>query len=340
LLVLSALTEQKGPEVAELLIEVVGGRDGPAAAQAAMALRESKPPEALPSLMKLLASKEWQVRRAAAIAIAEYGAKEALVPLSKALWTATGRDRNDLIAALEKVTGQKYGNDPKAWKKLASGTDPKEIVAKPKLAPTAFGVPIYGERVVICLDNSLRMTNPHPFDNERLRKLCDPKDGDPIPWFRVKTNGLFAHAHVKHLIQGLPKGSKFELITFNATVRDTFGGLANVGAATRKTAIDKLASLRTDDGIAAYDALTLALNRAGAKDSQAWKKGPDEIIYITVNMPTTGEVKEAPAVAAAIGLKAALRMVPIHTVGIHYHPYDMCRDIAAKTGGIYVNLTE
>ena len=57
-------------------------------------------------------------------------------------------------------------------------------------------------------------------------------------------------------------------------------------------------------------------------------------------MPTTGEVKEADVVAAAIGLKARLRMVPIHTVGIHFHPYDMCREIAALTGGVYVDLTK
>ena len=67
---------------------------------------------------------------------------------------------------------------------------------------------------------------------------------------------------------------------------------------------------------------------------------PDEIIFITVNMPTTGEIKEADVVGAAIALKARLRMVPIHTVGIHFHPYDMCRDIAAKSGGVYVDLTK
>ncbi len=340
LLVLVALSQQKGPDVTKLLLEVADGRDPQAAAQAALAFRADKPLEALPVLLKLLKHKDWQVRRAAAMVLAEYGAEEAVAPLVAALGVATGRDRNDLIHALWKITGEKYGSDLRAWKKYVAGEDPETIQAKPELAPTIFGVPIYGERVVICLDNSLRMTDPHPYDSERLRKLCDPKDGDPIPWFRMKTNGHFAHGHVKHLLKGLPKGAKFELITFNAIVRDTFAGFASVGSASRKTALETIDSLQTDDGIDSYGALTLALDRGGAKDAAAWNKGPDEIIYITVNMPTTGEIKEADVVAAAIGLKARLRMVPIHTVGIHFHPYDMCRDIAGNTGGVYVSLTE
>ena len=63
-------------------------------------------------------------------------------------------------------------------------------------------------------------------------------------------------------------------------------------------------------------------------------------INATVNVPNAGEIKEADVVAAAISLKARLRMVPIHTVGIHFHPYDMCRNIAQKTGGVYVDLTK
>jgi len=340
LLVLNALAEQDSKDVADLLLEVAQGKDAPAAAQAALALAKQKRPEAVPVLVKLLRDKDWQVRRAAAIALRAYHPDEAVEPLADALASSKGRDRNEILAALLEITGQKFGNDPAAWKKFARGTPAEEIRAKPELAPTIFGVPIYGQRVVICLDDSLRMTDPHPFDADRLRALCDPPDGDPIPWFRVKTNAQFAVAHVKHLIQGLPKGSKFELILFNEIVRGVFGGLANVGAASRNTAFATLDDLITDNGIASYDALDAALDVAGRGDARAWKSGPDEIVFITVNMPNAGEVKEADLVAAAIGLKARLRMVPIHTVGIHYHPYDMCREIAARTGGVYVDLTK
>jgi hypothetical protein len=340
LLVLNALARQKSLDVGALLLEVAAGRDGPAAAQAALGLKDQKHPDTVQVLLPLLKHKSWQVRRAAAITLREFRPDEAVKPLADALALSTGRDRNEIIAALFEITGEKFGNDPAAWKALARGTPPEEIRARPTHPPYAFGVPIYGQRVVVCLDNSLRMTDRHPFDDERLRALSTAPDGKAIPWIRVATNGQFAHAQVKHLIRGFTKGTKFELILFNEMVRPVFGGLANVGTASRNTVFEALDGLEPDNGIAAYTALEQALDIAGPGDARAWKSGPDEIIYITVNMPTAGEVVEADLVAAAIGLKARLRMVPIHTVGIHFHPYEMCRQIAALTGGVYVELTK
>jgi len=342
LLVLLALEKQKGPEIEALLLEAAQGKDPQVAAQAALVLgeRETLPAGALPVLLKLLQHKDWQVRSAAARTLLAHPDKAAVPALAQALSKADGRDRADLIAALGKTTGQDFGNDPDAWKRLAKGEDPATLRRKPRPVPTVFGVPIYGKRVVIVLDNSLRMSDPNPYDAERLRELCDVEDGAPIPWFRMKTNGQFALGHVRHLIAGFPKGTKFALLLFNAMVRNVFDGFIPAGSAARKRAAEVLDSLIQDDGIATYDALMGALDIAGAKEASAWRKGPDEIVFITVNMPTAGEVKEADVVAAAVGLKARLRMVPIHTVGIHLHPYDMCREIAARSGGTYVDLVK
>ena len=68
--------------------------------------------------------------------------------------------------------------------------------------------------------------------------------------------------------------------------------------------------------------------------------GPDEIIFTACNMPNKGEIKEAPVVGAAIALKARMRMVPIHTIGIKSHGYDMMAEIAKGSGGTYLNLYE
>ena len=75
-------------------------------------------------------------------------------------------------------------------------------------------------------------------------------------------------------------------------------------------------------------------------DGAAWKRGPDEIIFVTCNMPTVGDLTEANVVGAAIALKARLRMVPIHTIGIESHPYEMLATIARETGGVYRNYYE
>lgn len=341
LLALVTMSRLKDPSVvSETLVKVAGGRDAQAVCQAVLALGASTQRDATELLIDLLGHKAWQVRAAAARTLALWDAEEAIPALAKALPSADGRARGDIVQALEAISDQKFGNDPDAWEQLAEGADPDTITAKPELAPTAFGIPIYGERLVICLDNSLRMGDPHAFSTERLRELTDPKDGKPIAWFRMKTNGQFAHGHVKHLVDGLPRGTRFEIITFNASVNPVFGKLMPVSTASRQTAFETIDGLITDDGINAYGALTDALDIGGSKDDSAWKSGPDEIIYITVNQPTTGEVVEADVVAAAIALKARLRMVPIHTVGIHFHPYDMCRLIAERTGGTYMSLVE
>lgn len=342
LLAIRVLSTREGDDVDAVLLEVARGKDAPSIAQAVLALaaRETLPAGAAGTFKKLLAHKDWQVQSAAARAILAHPDPTAVAELAAAFAKAKGRERHDLIGALEKTTGHAYGNDPKAWTALAKGTPPAEIQAQPTLVPTAFGIPVYGRRVVIVLDNSLRMGDPHPFDTERLRELCDPRDGDAIPWFRMSLISHFAHAHVKHLIQGLPKGTRFELIAFNEFVQPTFGELVSVGAASRKLALETLEALKTDDGIATFAALNAALDIEGAKEAKAFKSGPDEILFVTVNQPTKGDVTEGDLVASAIAMKASRRMVPIHTVGIHFHPYAMCQRLAESTGGTYVNLVK
>ena len=44
-------------------------------------------------------------------------------------------------------------------------------------------------------------------------------------------------------------------------------------------------------------------------------------------------------VGAAIGLKARLRMVPIHMVGVGPHPFEMMR-ISDQSGGRYLDLSQ
>jgi uncharacterized membrane protein len=252
---------------------------------------------------------------------------------------AKGRDRKDVLDALAIVSGQTFGDDPAAWKALAGGADPGSIPKKPAPpAPTIFGEPIYGERVIVCLENSLRTSDPIPFDNDRLRQICETKEGKPIVWFKAKTYGLLAAAHVKHLVDSMEKGTKIEILAFHERVKAILGKLSPVNAGTRKTVDDSLDALTTDDGIATFTVLNQALDTPSA--AAAWKSGPDEIILITVNTPTKGEITDSEAIASAIALKARLRMVTIHTVGLGFHPYDMCRALAEKTGGIYVNLTK
>ena len=125
----------------DVLLDVLGGRDEMAAAQAALALGKRGEGEALPGLIEALGAKSWQLQAAAARGLARMASVQAaneddreivdctsaLPALANALGEAEGVERRDLIRALEGIGGQSYGLDVDAWKALAAGTDPSSI---------------------------------------------------------------------------------------------------------------------------------------------------------------------------------------------------------------------
>ncbi len=363
--VLLALARQKGDKAVPILLETLRGKDAPAIAQAAIALGSKEVKAAIPDLVALLRHKDWQVRRAAAMGIAriaqppppkpkkgeqpdpkfrwpvpdELKTADVTTALTTALAAATGRDRGDLIAALETIHEKPYGHNVAAWRLVAQGKEPDERILRKTIKPAyVFGVPIWGSRVVLIYDNSLRSADPHNFGSgDRLMELCEVPGGRPLLHMRLRTTGQFVQAHFKRCIRDMGKGTKFELIYFNETVRQTFGKFASVGTSSRRRVDEMFSEIKNDNGIASYDALTTALDLGGAADSKAWKRGPDEIIFMSCNVPTVGELKEADVVGAAIALKARLRMVPIHTTGVLSHAFEMMRTIAEETGGVYRN---
>jgi hypothetical protein len=243
-----AATEQRVPGGHEVLLEVLQGKDAQAAALAALALGKRGVREALPHFKTMLASDDWHLRSAAARAIsAQAGDAKDLVPaLADALAVAEGRDRADLAAALEKITGRKYGIDAAAWKLLAAGTKPEEITAKTVPLPYCVGLPIHGRRVVILMDNGVRTDDPHPFTNrERLQALCQVPGARPVPWYEIRTVRQFMTAHATRVVSDLPtQGVAFDVISIGLKARPAFGKLTPANEGNQKAAKDFLEGLR------------------------------------------------------------------------------------------------
>ena len=363
LYVLMALDSMGAMGLTDALHGVLASKDAPAIAQAAMTLGRRQSIDSLPQLVPLLAHKDWQVRRGVAVALLALASplapvdpgspdkprylpapdvmrtSEVLGALVKALETGQGSDRMPVLRTLRKVTGQDFGLDVKAWKQLVGGTPADEVVHKPVVIPHAFGIPILGRRVVVVFDRSLRMDDPHPFRAPgRLEELCEVPGDAPIPSPRLTRKRQFSAAHIRRLFLRMHKKSRLEVVWFNNNVSRLFGKLVPPSAANRKLLKETLSGLKVDEGINVYGAMMEALNIAGAKESKAWKSGPDEIILISANVPTAGEVTDADVIASAVGLKARFRMVPIHTVGIDTHAYDMLKKMSAESGGTYLNL--
>ena len=366
--VLLVLAQRSGDAMTYILREVLKGKDGPAMCQAAIALGLSEAKDAIPDLLNLLSHKDWQVRRAGAMALAniaqppppkpkdgkkppkdfrwpvpdEMKTPEVTAKLIAGLEASKGVERAAMIQVLTEIYEVDHGLNVDAWKALAAGEPvTKRIERKRVYPPAAFGIPLYGRRIVFIYDNSLRSGDPHRFGTgKRLQELSKVPGAPPLVSARLLTVGQFARAHISRAISMMKSGQQFELITFNATVKPLFGKFTSSGGASKKAFNELFENLEPDDGINTYGAFNEALDLGGTADAKAWKKGPDEIVFVTCNQPTKGDLTDASVVAAAIGLKGRTRMVRIHTIGIESHPYDMLDTIAKVTGGVYRNYYE
>ncbi len=361
---LLALADHPGEAGKEVLLEVAQGKDAPAAAQAALGLGRKQVREAVPVLLGLLQSKDWQVRAAAARGLRDMPGtltmdpvtrqwnwpkppawlepKSMLPALVEALALAQGRERADMVAALERISLADFGWDVAAWLSLAAGTPAKDVKRNRSYPPYICGIPIYGRRVVLVLDESSCTEVAHPFsDRARLQELCKVPGARDVPWYQIRSTKQFFAGHAKRLIDDLPAGSSFFDVVFVATkIRPVFGKLAQANPGTKAAAAKEIDEIDIQKGLDTLEGLNQALDASGSSDAVAWQSGPDEVILMTCSVPWDGQVTDQVVVGATISLKARLRMVPIHSVGVGPHPFDMMIVLAKQTGATYLDLSK
>lgn len=363
---ISALTDMRGEAGKEELLALLeSSKDLPMAAQAAVALGKKQIQAAVPLLVPLLGHKAWQMRTAAARGLLLMAGPipkkakpkekpkpwvptwlqvdELIGPLAQALEAAQGSERRPMIHALERLTRQDFGYDPAAWLALADGVKPDQIRRKPRNVPYIAGLPVYGKRVIFLIDNVTRTDDAVPFgDKNRLKELCEVPGARRVPWFNIKTIRDFMHAHLARAVMDLPtRGVKFEVVIIGNKGHLTFGKLQSSNPGTKKTIATMLEKLKVESGNDTYAAFRNALDISGKKDSAAWSKGPDELIYMNCTVPwLAAEVEDEDAVGAAIGLKARRRMVPIHTIGVGPHARGLTGALSGLSGGVYLPLEQ
>ena len=362
-----ALGQQKGETGADLLIETLGSAKEPQQrAMAALALGEKGLERSLAPLVKALEHDDWHVVSAASRALAQiawsawttpenpkegkkpakpawFDDKQVVGPLAERLASATGAERGDLIHALEAITGKDHGWNVHAWRMVAKGQEPDAAtLRKQQHPPYMFGVPLYGQRLVIVMDANVLTDNAVPFKTrERLQELCKVPGGRDVPWFKIKTVKEFNAAHVIRGIRDIPaKKHKFELIFSAIKPRPVFGKLVSANSGKRKQAIEEIEDMRPANQNDVLATMNRALDSGGAKDAQAWKKGPDEILCVYTSVPWLAPETDAGVIGSTIGLKARRRMVRVNAVGVREYAYEMMRLFAELSGGRYVALTE
>ena len=368
MLALVALQSQTGAYGAKALMGLLKEKSGPVPGLAALVLGMKQVPEAIEPIAALLERPDWQLRGAAARGLTLmagekpvkkydkhgnvvpeknpkpwvpkfYDVAKVLPALVEALAKGVGSERLAIIDCLERLTKQTFGWDVPAWRKYAAGTDPKEIKSRPKHPPSLFGVPLFGQRTVVIYDVSNTSDDPHPFsDPARLKELCKVPGGRPIPWYKLKKRSDLIAAHTKRWVSDLPKKAKFDVVFYGAQVQPLFGKLSGAGTGPKKRATTAIAEVKLVNGSDAHGALHTALDLAGAKMAAVWKKGPDEVLFMSTGIPWEAAETDQESIAGSVGLKALMRLTPVHNVGVGAHPWAMMRPLAKQTGGRYVDL--
>ena len=368
---LMALAEQKGHGGVDELIALLGDKDPMKVGLAALALGAKKAPKATGALVQALAHKESRVRSAAARAFKTWAWSEMTKPaknsgklpepkmpewfelatiqgaLIEALEGAEGAPRGDILEALEFITKKDYGDNPLAWAAHAKGEEVSDgMLRKREYPPHFFGIPVYGERIVVVMDANVLTDREHPFkDRARLQELCANPGRASLPWHKIKSVKHFNDAWVRRFFMDMPtSGVSFDLVRSGLKPAPLFGRLKPANSGTLKKAIEEVEDGGVENENDILAAMTFALDISGKKDTVAWTKGPDVIccVYSSVPWlpkdPDKDEKTDPELVGATIGLKARRRLVKIHAVGVHEFAYAMMKLFAGQTGGVYREL--
>lgn len=368
---LMALAEQKGHGGVDELLALLADKDPMKVGLAVLALGAKKAPQATGALVQALTHKDPRVQSAAARAFKTWAWSEMTTPaknsgklpepkmpewfelatirdaLIAALEKAEGAPRGDIIEALEFITKKDYGDNHPVWVAHAKGEEiTSRMLKQREYPPHFFGVPIYGERIVVVMDANVLTDREHPFkDRARLQELCENPGRASLPWHKIKSVKHFNDAWVRRFFMDMPtSGVKFDLVRSGLKPDPLFGRLKPANAGTQKKAIEFVEKGGVENENHVLEAMTFALDISGKKDSVAWTKGPDVICCVYSSVPWLPKdpdkdlLTDPEYVGAAIGLKARRRLVKIQAAGVHEFAYAMMKLFANQTGGTYREL--
>ena len=368
LVVMLALRQQMGKDGLDVVRKIADGKDLRAACQALIVMGQKQSVDDVSRLLEALASSHWQVRRAAAQAlrllagepptkkknpegkmvleegdppwVPEWYPQDKVLPaLVDGLEKPLGAERHDIVRTLHRITEQNYAYDVAAWRKLIGGEKPEAIESKPRLHPThLFGVPIYGKRIVVVVDNAQQTDDPHGYSREFLQSLCVVPGARPIPWYQLKTKRQFIHACVRRFVQDKKDGTQFDVYFLTQSVTKANGKLVKANAASKKKAFTLIEKAKTSTGQDTMQGLLDAFMAGGKKDKHIWTKGPDEILYVASTVPWASPVIDQDHIGAEIGFLASWHQIPVHTVGVGPHAFAMFQAISEAAGGVYRSL--
>lgn len=318
----------------EEVLELAEDRDAATRMGAAIALGHLRTPEAIEALHGLVQDDAWSVRVEALRVVGEIRRAESLPLLVERLELESGRMREDVAAALRKLTGLDLGDGPARWRSWwdAEGAtyalpSPEEIAAleAERRAREAqfdsragfYGIPVTSERVAFLLDVSGSMI-----------ERAEPRPGRSSARPGGDTTRLdVAKEELELAVKELPEDCFFNLLFFETAVHAFSEELVRLERSVRPRAIRYVRDAWAQGATAVYPALEMAFADPVV----------DTIYVLSDGHPTEGEVTDPDEILARVRVWNAARHVRIHGVSVGRES-PLLRGLAEETGGRYLRV--
>lgn len=345
-------------EAVARLIDLLKGRSDPVATAAAAMLGKRGPPEALEPLLKASTSKgqgrstaaiealgaypdddkagkrlekalkkrkPWQAVAAAIAGLERRRRKDSIDVLVKVLPKLDGRLFDDARRALERMTGQDFGDKAKDWKSWwARGKDIFEFSGaaarreatgrdKPEVTTVTRNPKYYGSEVV-----SRRLAFIVDFSGSMTAKM-DMKDANS------KTRLDRAKEELVAVIKGLTKDAHFNLVFFGTDFKAWQKTIVRATGKARSSALGYISGGKTMGGTNIYDPLEAVLQDPNV----------DTIYLLSDGSPGSGKFTAPADILREIKKINAGKRIVIHTISFGSKSAFM-KDLAEQNGGKYI----
>lgn len=317
---------------------------------------------------ELLADDVWQVRASAIHSLTVVRDKASIAPLIARMQVEEGRLVADIGKALGELTARNFGQDKEGWQKYWADwgegfqmpTDQQmqkyreaqkksRALYTPEGAVSYHGIETPSRRILFVIDVSGSMEN-EVIEKERFEdggypsmsrmdivktELARTIEGlEPYVEFNVQSFATEVKTWKKDIVKAniLNKSSAVDYVTrLEALGGSSNNDLARAGL----TASANLAAGKTNT----YEALMEALNAAGGglKDSE-YEVEVDTIFFLSDGRPSTGKYVDTEDILREVFKANELRKVVIHTIAIGEFQKSFMKQLADKSGGVFVDL--
>lgn len=255
-----------------------------------------------------LVKKPWQVALGAARGLGAARVPAAVEPLIACLKRARGRVGHEASKSLERITGQPFGLNWRMWefwweRHRTGYRVPDEIEVKwtePKAARDRYhfyGVEIRSEAIVFLIDTSGSM------NGERIAKL---------------------RRELQTVIRSMPAAARFNLITFDSSVRKWQRTLTQAKPARKKSAL-KFVNRLVASGLT---------NLWGALQAGMGDNSVDTLVILSDGEPTTGKIQNMNVIRKTFLEMNRKRMIMLNAILLNHRSRHL-KAMALLSGGSY-----